>query len=281
MIKPVTKFDAHSGQKGIVLTWEKSLGANKYSIYRRQNNKETNFKLIKTVNNLSTYVDTTVKSGTGYTYYIISLNNKEQSNKSAEDYEYYLNAPVVTFANNNPAEGVLIQWEKVTGANGYRVIKHTNSKAIVLTTTSSLSYLDKDVKHANEYSYSIQAIYPTKNITYSSAHPIYKTYFIAKPTGVKVSVKDDKITISWDLDTKMSGQNIHWTYDKSFKKEGRTSILIENVKEKSKTFTVKPGTVYVRTQRYLYKNGKRYWGAFSDIYTLKITKTTTITTLRS
>ena len=56
--------------------------------------------------------------------------------------------------------------------------------------------------------------------------------------------------------------------------------MVENTKEKSKTFTVKPGVIYVRTQRYLYKNGKRYWGAFSDIYELKIKASTDIITER-
>lgn len=280
MIKPVTKFDVYSGQKGIVINWIKSTGATKYNIYKKINKQK--FKLLKTVGNIATYTDTNVKSGVGYTYYITATNGKEVSKASKEDYEYYLKTPVVTFANNNPAQGVLIQWEKITGATAYRIIKHIGSKATVLDTVKTLSYLDKNVKHANRYVYSVQAICPTKTVTYSSAHPMQETYFVAKPTGVKVNAVGQKVTVSWDLDPKVTGQNIHWTQDKSFQKTGRTSIMVENTKEKSKSFTVKTGTVYVRIQRYLQKNGKKYWGAFSDIYELKIKAPTTsnITTLR-
>ena len=142
---------------------------------------------------------------------MVAANNKEAAQPSKEDYEYYIGTPVVTFANNNPPEGILIQWNKINGADSYRVIKHNGTKATVIAIVDTLSYLDKDVKHANEYTYSIQAIHPTTKVTYSSAHPLYKSYFIAKPTGVKVAVNGLNVTVSWDLDTKMSGQNIHWT----------------------------------------------------------------------
>lgn len=280
MIKPVEKFDAYSGQNGIVLNWSKSIGATKYNIYRKSD-KDTRYKLIKTTSNVTSYADVNVKSGIGYTYYITSASSKDVSKPSKEDYEYYVGTPVVTFANNNPEDGILIRWEKVNGADAYRVIKHIGNKATIICITNNLHFLDKSVKHANEYTYSIQAIHNTKNITYSSAHPKYKSYFIAKPTGVKVSSNGLNVTVSWDLDTKMSGQNIHWSTDKTFQKENRTSVMVENVKERSKSFNVKNGTIYVRTQKYLYKNGKRYWGAFSDVYELKIAAPTSITTKRS
>ena len=280
MIKPVEKFDAYSGQNGIVLNWSKSVGASKYNIYRKST-KDDKYKLIKTTGNVTSYADVNVKSGIGYTYYIVSANSKETSKKSKEDYEYYVATPVVTFANNNPDNGILIQWEKINGADAYRVIKHNGTKATIIGTVEELYYLDKDVKHANEYTYSIQAIHPTKSVVYSSAHPKYKSFFIAKPTGVKITANGTTVTVSWNADSKMTGQNIHWTKDKSFQKTGRTSIMIENNKENSKSFVVPEGTIYVRTQKYLYKNGKRYWGAFSDIVTLNIKKNGIVTNKRS
>lgn len=279
MIKPVEKFDAYSGQNGIVLNWSKSVGASKYNIYRKSD-KDNKYKLIKTTGNVMTYADVNVKSGIGYTYYIVSANSKEQSKPSKEDYEYYVAAPVVTFANNNPANGILIQWEKIVGADAYRVIKHNGTKATVIDTVKELYYLDKDVKHANEYTYSVQAIHPTKAVVYSSAHPKYKSFFIAKSTGVKVTANGTTVTVTWNADSKMTGQNIYWSKDKSFIKTDRTSIMVENNKENSKSFVVPEGTIYVKTQKYFYKNGKKYWGAFSDIVTLNIKKSSLITTAR-
>lgn len=280
MIKPVEKFDAYSGQNGIVLNWSKSVGANKYDIYRKSD-KDNKYKLIKTTGNVTSYADVNVKSGIGYTYYIVSANSKEKSKPSKEDYEYYVATPIVTFANNNLDNGIFIKWDKINGADSYRIIRHSGLKSEIINTVKELYYLDKNVKHAVEYTYSIQAIHSAKGITYSSAHPKYKTYFIAKPTGVKVTSNGKAVTVSWDLDTKMSGQNIHWSTDKTFPKENRTSIMVENVKDKTKTFNVSTGTIYVRTQKYLYKNGKRYWGAFSNVYTLKISVSNKITTKRS
>lgn len=280
MIKPVTKFDAYSGQKGIVLTWAKSAGANKYSIYRKQSNKDTAFKLIKNVSNVSTYTDISVKSGSGYTYYIISANEKEKSVKSTTDYEYYVATPVPTVSNL--ANGVYIKWNKVNGADGYRIIRHVGTKATVLDTVTNLYYLDKSVKHLTTYEYSVQAIHKIKNITYSSAHPKFKTIFIEKAANLKVSANALKVTATWTPDTKVTGYNIYWSTDSSFDKTKRSVISITNSKEKSKIFNAsKAGTIYIKIQKYFEKSGKKYLGAFSNVSTLKVSASSIITTART
>lgn len=279
-MKTVTKFDAYSGTGCIVLNWEKVKEADEYEVYRKD--EKASYKKIKTVKDVSTWKDKTVKAGKGYTYYLVAKNSKETSKPSKEDYEFFMETPEVSFANHNPEDGILIRWNEIPAADGYRVRrKNANGMYDILAVVKDTQYLDKDVKHAVKYTYSIQAIHKIKDIIYSSLHPDYSSYYLKK-SDIMLKADGNNAMISWTPDNKMSGQHIHWSSDKDFPSENRTAISVENNKDSQKAFKIPLGKkIYVRTQKYLYADGIRYWGPYSDVKSIKIEDSGIITTKRS
>lgn len=280
-MKAVTSFDAYSGNTGIRLVWDLVKDARNYDIYKKADG-EKKFSLLKTVDDMFTgYTDKKVEAGKGYSYYIVAKDGNDVSKPSKTDYEFYMAVPQVDFANNNPPEGILITWTAIPKADGYRVWKEINGKSQIVAVVKELQYLDKDVKHATRYKYSIQAIHKIGNITYSSLHPVKSSYFIKK-SDIKIVSSGVNVKVIWSADFKMSGQHIHWSTDPDFPSDNRTAISIDNNKDTSKTFKAPAGkTIYVRTQKYLYVGDKRYWGAYSDVKKIKVLTEDNIFTYKS
>ena len=168
---------AKNTSKGIYLKWSKIAGAEKYRIYR-QTNGSTEWKLVGTTKK-NTFTDKTAKSGTKYNYRVRAVAGNDMSSFATVG-RYYLSTPKLTSASNT-SSGVKVKWEKVNGAQGYKVYRKTSANGswkLIGTTTNNkkFNYTDKTAQNGKTYYYSVQAYYSKTNSTYHQ-------------TGLKIKAK--------------------------------------------------------------------------------------------
>lgn len=114
-----------------------------------------------------------------------------------------LSKPTITSCDAKSDTSVEIKWNKVSGAEKYKIVRHENSGENQKTITSdckSTSYTDKGLKSGHTYYY---VVYAGKDKKWSDASKEYKTY--TKPSTPEVKVNRDStssLTLSWN---KVSG----------------------------------------------------------------------------
>ena len=163
---------------GVSLTWDKVSGASSYYVYRKAGNA-TSWTKIATVTKTN-YVDTTVKSGTVYTYTVKAYASKTLSGCNMTGWKtYFLSSPklvsVLSYSN-----GVNIRWEKVTGATWYAVYRKgtTGSWTRVGTTTGNnkVTYIDATAEKGKRYTYTVRACYGNYMSSYYTGERVTVNY---------------------------------------------------------------------------------------------------------
>ena len=144
---------------GVEVKWEKVKGAVLYKVFR----KEVGGSWQGLGNTADTvFTDKTAKSGTTYIYTVrcLSLDGKSYASSydSAGVTTTYIAAPVLSSATST-ADGVLVKWQKVTGAKLYRVFrKEGNGSWKKVGDTTGVSYTDKSVKSGVTYTYTVRCM---------------------------------------------------------------------------------------------------------------------------
>ena len=159
-----------NNMSGVYLTWDKVSSASGYYIYRKEGNA-TSWTRIATTSK-TFYTDTTAKSGKVYTYTIKAYNSSVTSGYNSYGWKtYYLASPKVNSAVSYPT-GVLIKWQKVTGATWYSVYrKETGGSWVRIGTTTgngSVSFTDTTAVAGKRYTYTIRACYGSYISSYYS-----------------------------------------------------------------------------------------------------------------
>ncbi len=146
----------------ITIKWGKITGATGYIIYRKTDGgKWQNLGKTKS----TSFTDKTAKAGITYRYtikaYYGSYVSSYNSNGSAIR---RLTTPKL-ISSTSQRDGVLLKWNKVTGATGYVVYRKASSgewKAIATVKgNSKVKYLDETPRKGATYQYCIKAYYGT------------------------------------------------------------------------------------------------------------------------
>ena len=141
---------------GVKLSWNSVDGAYKYRVYYKGRNGWTKFA--ETTDTKA--IDDVVKSGTTYTYTVRALDENDNfvSDFNHSGWQHtYIATPKITNLENT-IEGIKITWDKVDGAEYYRVFYKDSDGWKHLTTTSDTSFIDTDVKAGNTYTYTVRCI---------------------------------------------------------------------------------------------------------------------------
>ena len=153
----VPKFTNIENTDGQVnLSWKKVDGAYKYRVYYKGRKGWTRFA--ETTG--TTAVDKIVKSGETYTYTVRAL---DKNNNFVSDFDHngwrhmYVAIPEITSLENT-TEGIKISWDKVDGADKYRVFYLGSDGWKRLATTAETSIIDTDVKVGSTYTYTIRCL---------------------------------------------------------------------------------------------------------------------------
>ena len=188
---------------GVKISWNKSNGAEQYRVYYKGSKGWT--RMVDTTS--TSYIDKDVSSGKNYTYTVRCLNKSK--NKFTSGYNStgksikYVSAPKIsrTEATYN---SVTLNWDKVNGAEKYRVYRRGEKGWSRLFDTTSTAFTDTNLYAETAYTYTVRCInssankftsgYNSKGFTVTTlsapAEHTHSWQKITKETQVKVVDKE-------------------------------------------------------------------------------------------
>lgn len=178
--------------EGVKLTWNKPAGSVKYRAYRKSANGWT--RLTETTN--ASYTDKSAKAGNNYIYTVRCLTSDSKRftsgfNSNGESFKLLTTPNVKASAND---ESVKLSWNKINGAEKYRVYYKSRKGWTRMVDTTSTSYIDSKVSSGKTYTYTVRCINSSANKFTSG----YDAKGVTVTTPVKPSVKPAKTTIKLD-----------------------------------------------------------------------------------
>ncbi len=212
----ISKLESVNG--GVKISWNKSNGAEKYRIYYKGSKGWT--RMVDTTS--TSYIDKDVSSGKNYTYTVRCINSSATKFTSGYDSKgksvKYISAPKITKAESVDG-GVKISWNKVNGAEKYRVYYKSRKGWTRLADTTSTSYTDSKVSSGKTYTYTVRCINSSADKFTSG----YDAKGVTVTTPVKPSVKLDKTSLTltkgktYTLKTTVTGTNkaVSWSSSNS------------------------------------------------------------------
>ena len=147
---------------GVKISWNKSNGAEKYRVYYKGSKGWT--RMVDTTS--TSYIDKDVSSGKNYTYTVRCLNKSKNKFTSGYDSKgksiKYVSAPKIsrTEATYN---SVTLNWDKVNGAEKYRVYRRGEKGWSRLFDTTSTTFTDTNLYADTEYTYTVRCINSSAN----------------------------------------------------------------------------------------------------------------------
>ena len=161
---------------GVKITWGKVNGADKYYVYRKTDNGSYT-KIGST--SKTAYTDKKAKSGKKYYYVVKAVNEAGSSASSNSKSIKYLSKPTLKTPSTTK-KGIVLKWNKITGASGYVIYRKTGSgsysKIATVKGNSKISYTDKTAKKGKKYTYKVKAYYSKTYSVYSNTKTIKDKY---------------------------------------------------------------------------------------------------------
>ena len=260
---------AESVYGGVKLTWSKVKGAEKYRVYYKGSKGWT--RMVDTTS--TSYIDKDVSSGRNYTYTVRCITSDAKKftsgyNPTGKSVKYVATPKIskteVTY------DGVKLTWNKVAGAEKYRVYYKDGEGWNKLADTTGNSYLDmglvsrelsiKDNSVNGQYIYTVRCI--------SSNGKAFQSGYDTKgskanlgnecPQIVRVDSMHGGITVSWtDVCEDNSKYRIY------VKEKGSWKRLADTTNNYYTHNNVKAGQTYTYTVRCVSKDGKKFTSTYN------------------
>lgn len=157
---PVVKGGNNASTGKVTLTWDKVSGAKEYVVYRANYSNGTYTKMFTTKN--TSYTNTSANAGYTYYYKVKAISYKTAYADSAMSNMVTRTcdcaAPAVKIALNSDGHPKLT-WDKVTGAEKYRVYRSTDGKNFSYYYTATATYFNNNSATAGTtYYYKVMAV---------------------------------------------------------------------------------------------------------------------------
>ena len=157
---PVVKGGNNAATGKVTLTWDKVSGAKEYVVYRANYSNGTYTKMFTTKN--TSYTNTTANAGYTYYYKVKAISYKTAYDDSAMSNMVTRTcdcaAPAVKIDLNSDGHPKLT-WDKVTGAEKYRVYRSTDGKNFSYYYTATATYFNNNSATAGTtYYYKVMAV---------------------------------------------------------------------------------------------------------------------------
>lgn len=243
---------------GVKLAWNKVNGAEKYRVYYKS---RTGWKRMGETTSTS-FIDKDVTSGKSYTYTVrcISANSKRFTSgyDSKGTRATYVASPEITKLENIYGK-TKITWNKVNGAEKYRVYVRRNNKWTRFCDTTSNSATDTIVTSGKTYTYTIRCINSSATKFTSGYNANGKSVeYIAAPELIKIEGGNEGVKLTWN---KPAGSVKYRAYRKS--SNGWTR-LTETANTSYTDKSAKAGNNYIYTVRCLTSDSKRFTSGFNS-----------------
>ena len=189
----VSKLKADANGSTVQLSWTGGVtGAEGYVIYRRTEESKSYTEIGRTSGN--TYSDT-ISAGIKYYYTVAVYSGSRTEGKCPEVGVMYLATPSGLSVSNTIAS-LTLKWNAVKGATGYEIYRAgTDGKYSKITTVTSTSYVDTNVKNNTQYSYKIKAYNAAGASAFSTAASLKKTQISV--SKLKADANGSTVQLSW------------------------------------------------------------------------------------
>lgn len=241
-------FTVYNTPTDVTIRWTPADKVDAYRIYRRVGNGS--WTLLATVNgNIVAYADSTAKRGTTYTYTVRAVYDGVFSCYYPQGKTIKSIAAPMNLKVENRVSGVMINWNKCTGADGYYVYRKVPSGSWVKIATvkgnGTVSYLDTTAKSSQNYVYTVKGYSGSYYGSYDSDGVAIK--FLSTPKISSVVSTRNGVSIKYNT---VAGSKGYYIYRKTAQ---GTWSLVGNVKNgTTSTFvdkTAKKGVTYLYTVR--------------------------------
>ena len=194
-LSAITYKEITNTKDGVVLTWNKTIGADEYEITK-------NGKVVKTVSSsVTSFEDNDVSNNVKYTYSVRAKNEAGYDYAKEDISIRYMTAPSKLTLKNEDGK-VVVSWPAVEGATAYRVYRRTIDTDGYVGTwkyfskITATSYEDKTVNSGVKYEYAVRVyskdsnsdLYAEKEIVYLDVPE-----FSVKATTTGVSISWSKV----------------------------------------------------------------------------------------
>ena len=148
---------ANSSAGGVIVSYKAVPGADSYRIYRYDDAKKI-WVYLATNTGVKTYFDKSLESGKKYKYTVKSMSGSVVgSYLTAGAGITYVSAPKVSSLSNTE-KGIIVKFNKVTGAAKYYIYRKENSGSYkYIATTTANSYVDTTAQSGISYKYTVRA----------------------------------------------------------------------------------------------------------------------------
>ncbi len=270
-----TQLTVTNHTSGVKIAWNRVDGATGYGIYKRIKGTD-DWKGIKTFDkDTLTTIDTDVVSGVTYEYtaravYKVGSISTQSTTSNVQSIKFVGITNKVTLAN--AYGGVKISWNKVSGAQKYRVYRKVagENSWTTLGYTENTSCVDKGAKSGKTNYYAVRPYIDGVLGAYKS----YSIVYLAAPEATVTPKFGTGMYIKWNA---VTGARKYRVY----RAEGNKWKLLATIEGTSYTDkNVKSGKTYKYTLRA--ENGKNlsYYNTkgFSAVYSLATPSVTSIST---
>jgi fibronectin type 3 domain-containing protein len=198
----------------INLAWNTITGASGYNIYRSSSVSGSYSKLNPSLISNVSYADTGLSSDTNYYYKVSAVaNDVEGVLSSAISGTTLLPAPVNVWVTSVTDNSVSLEWNTVTGANGYNIYRSASENSAYAKVNSSVitaaSFTNTGVSSNTTYYYRVYAV-SSGGIEGLPSTAVSCTTLRAAPGNLRVtSVTDNDINLAWNTVNGVSGYNIY------------------------------------------------------------------------
>ncbi|MBQ7117984.1 MAG: fibronectin type III domain-containing protein, partial [Clostridia bacterium] len=169
------------------------------------------------------------------------------------------------------ATSIKVSWSKVEGAEKYEIYYSTNGKKWSKTTSSKNNITIKKLKKATNYKIKVRAIAGTNKGSYSSV--LSTSTAPEKVTVSDLRSKKSKIlTPVWKKVSGATGYEVVYSTSNKFTKKTTKTVTIKNAKTTKTTIKkLKKGKkYYVKVRAYKTVSGKKIYGAYSSVKSVKV-----------
>lgn len=241
--KPVLK-SAENVNGGVKITWNKVSGASKYRVYYKVGSGSWT-KIGDTTSTSFTWKNAV--SGTNYKFTVRCLSSDGKYFTSSYNTTglsvKYLAAPKLTSVKNSSG-GVKISWNKVSGAEKYRVFYKTGSGSWKkIADTVSNSYTWSGASSGTVYTFTVRCVSSdSKKFTsgYDGTGMTIKR--LAQPNISRIEANNSGVKITWNKVAGASSYRVYYKTSSGWKllrDTSSTTCTINATMSKSYTYTVK------------------------------------------
>lgn len=239
---------------GILVDWNEVKGAQGYTVYRKDGNKNI---IVAKINDssITSYKDTSVLQGIKYRYTVVAHNTGYKSAFEYKNAPVYVATPKLKSAVN--ANGyITVSWNPIYKADKYKVYRKTNNSnwVFLASVDAKNSYLqDKDVANGKIYTYTIRAENNGKLSGFDGCG--VKSEYVSVPSDITVFNKADKLCVSWSA---VENATKYFVYRKDTQNTG-WKLMGKTNKATYEDDTVQNGVNYTYTVRAEGSNSGLSW----------------------